>query len=86
MRVSSSSTRRAAPRSSTAPRPSLQSRGPFRSSHPYGCSDHGSSVVVRREVLLDVMKHYDPAAQERPEALFRILWDGTCRRPSCVTG
>jgi AraC family transcriptional regulator len=44
---------------------------PFRSSHPYGCCDHGSSVVVRRDVLLDVMSHYDPAAQERPEALFR---------------
>lgn len=50
---------------------------PFRSSHPYGCSDHGSAVVVRREVLLDVMKHYDPTAQERPEALFRnpLGWD-----------
>ena len=22
---------------------------PFRSSHPYGCSDHGSAVVVRRD-------------------------------------
>ena len=44
---------------------------PFHSSHPYGCSDHGSSLVVRREVLLDVMKHYDPTAQERPDALFR---------------
>src|SRR5262249_20369883 len=44
---------------------------PFRSSHPYGCCDHGSAVVVRREVMLDVMSHYDPAAQERPEALFR---------------
>lgn len=44
---------------------------PFRSSHPYGCSDHGSAVVVRRDVLLDVMSHYDPAAEERPDALFR---------------
>jgi len=43
----------------------------FRSSHPFGCSDHGSSLVVRRDVLLDVMSHYDPAAQERPGALFR---------------
>jgi len=50
---------------------------PFRSSHPYGCSDHGSAVVVRREVLLDVMKHYDSSAEERPEALFRnpLGWD-----------
>ena len=43
---------------------------PFRSSHPFGCSDHGSTVVVRRDVLLDVMSHYDPAARERPAALF----------------
>ncbi|HYX26393.1 MAG TPA: AraC family transcriptional regulator [Thermoanaerobaculia bacterium] len=43
---------------------------PFRSSHPFGCSDHGSTIVVRRDVLLDVMSHYDPAAQERPAALF----------------
>jgi AraC family transcriptional regulator len=42
----------------------------FRSSHPFGCSDHGSALVVRRDVLLDVMSHYDPAAQERPGALF----------------
>jgi AraC-like DNA-binding protein len=44
---------------------------PFRSSHPYGCTDRGSALVVRRDVLLDVMSHYDPSAQERPEALFR---------------
>ncbi|MFY9825692.1 MAG: AraC family transcriptional regulator [Thermoanaerobaculia bacterium] len=42
----------------------------FRSSHPFGCSDHGSSLVIRRDVLLDVMSQYDPAAQERPDALF----------------
>ncbi len=45
-------------------------QAPFRSSHPFGCSDHGSALVVRRDVLLDVMSHYDPAAQERPAALF----------------
>jgi AraC-like DNA-binding protein len=44
---------------------------PFHSSHPYGCCDHGSALVVRRDVLLDVMSHYDPAAEERPGALFR---------------
>jgi AraC family transcriptional regulator len=46
-------------------------KAPFRSSHPFGCSDHGSGVVVRRDVLLDVMSHYDPTAQERPDTLFR---------------
>jgi len=44
---------------------------PFHSSHPYGCCDHGSALVVRRDVILDVMSHYDPAAEERPDALFR---------------
>jgi AraC family transcriptional regulator len=43
---------------------------PYRSTHPFGCTDHGSALVVRRDVLLDVMSHYDPSAQERPGALF----------------
>jgi AraC family transcriptional regulator len=43
---------------------------PYRSTHPFGCIDYGSAMVVRREVLLDVMTQYDPAAQERPGALF----------------
>lgn len=42
----------------------------FRSSHPFGCADHGSALVVREDVLLDVMSHYDPSARERPGALF----------------
>jgi AraC family transcriptional regulator len=43
---------------------------PYRSSHPAGCSDHGSSLVIHQDVLLDVMSHFDPAAQERPATLF----------------
>lgn len=43
---------------------------PYRSSHPVGCSDHGSSLVIRRDVLLDVMSYFNPAAQERPDTLF----------------
>ncbi len=46
---------------------------PYRSTHPVGCSDHGSSLVIRRDVLLDVMSYFDPAAQERPAALFSSL-------------
>jgi AraC family transcriptional regulator len=42
----------------------------YQSTHPFGCSDHGSALAVRREVLLDVMSHYDPAAAERPAGLF----------------
>lgn len=43
---------------------------PFRSSHPFGCHDHGSAVVIRRDALLDVLRHHDPAAEERFAALF----------------
>jgi len=45
---------------------------PYRSEHPFGCSDHGSTVVVRRDTLLSMMARYDPAAQERPDALFPV--------------
>ncbi len=43
---------------------------PYRSSHPFGCHDHGSAIVVRRDALLDVLRHHDPAAEERFDALF----------------
>ena len=45
---------------------------PFQSSHPFGCCDHGSALVVRRDALLDVMLHHDPTAEERPGALFTL--------------
>ena len=43
---------------------------PYRSEHPFGCRDHGSSIVVRRDALLDLLARHDPAARERPGALF----------------
>jgi AraC-like DNA-binding protein len=43
---------------------------PYRSSHPFGCCDHGSAIVVRRDALLDVQRHYDPKAEERFDAMF----------------
>ena len=43
---------------------------PYRSEHPFGCCDHGSTIVVRRDALLDLLAHHDPAARERPDALF----------------
>jgi AraC-like DNA-binding protein len=46
---------------------------PYQSTHPFGCNDHGSALAVRREVLLDVMSRYDPAAVERPAGLFTSL-------------
>ncbi|HEY9421877.1 MAG TPA: AraC family transcriptional regulator, partial [Thermoanaerobaculia bacterium] len=55
-------------------------RAPYQSSHPFGCCDHGSALVIRRDSLLDVMLHHDPTAEERPDALFtRPLGRGLSR-------
>ena len=43
------------------------------STHPFGCNDHGSALVVRREVLLDVMSRFDPSVEERPATQFSSL-------------
>jgi AraC family transcriptional regulator len=43
---------------------------PFRFEHPFGGRDHGSSIVVRRDALLDLLADHDPAVRERPDALF----------------
>jgi AraC-like DNA-binding protein len=43
---------------------------PFRSEHPFGCRNHGSSILVRQDALLDLLADHDPAVRERPEALF----------------
>ncbi len=40
---------------------------PFRSEHPFGCRDHGSSIVVQRELLLELL---GPRAKESPDGLF----------------
>lgn len=45
---------------------------PYQSSHPFGCCDHGSALVIRRESLLDIIRHHDPTAEERPDALFTL--------------
>jgi AraC family transcriptional regulator len=45
-------------------------QAPHRTSHPYGCCDHGSAIVVRRDALLDAMRHCDPSSEERFDALF----------------
>lgn len=44
---------------------------PYQSEHPFGCCDRGSAIAVSCDLLLDVMAHHDPAAAERPRALFR---------------
>jgi AraC family transcriptional regulator len=45
---------------------------PYQTTHPYGCCDHGSGMVVHRDTLLRVMARYNPAAEERPDALFPV--------------
>lgn len=46
---------------------------PFQSSHPFGCHDHGSALILRRETLLDVMTCFDPSAEDRPDAVFTAI-------------
>lgn len=43
---------------------------PYRSEHPFDGCDRGSAIVIHRQALLDLLAHYDPAAEERPQALF----------------
>jgi AraC family transcriptional regulator len=43
---------------------------PFRSEHPFGCRDHGSSIIVQRELLLELLEPQDSQAKERQAGLF----------------
>jgi AraC family transcriptional regulator len=44
---------------------------PFRSEHPFGCRDHGSSIVVQRELLLDLLGPGGLFPQSHVHGLFR---------------
>ncbi|HEV7784684.1 MAG TPA: AraC family transcriptional regulator, partial [Thermoanaerobaculia bacterium] len=43
----------------------------YQAEHPFGCCDRGSAIAVSCELLLEIMAFHDPAARERPQALFR---------------
>ena len=43
----------------------------FRTSHPFGCGDCGSTLVLRPDVLLEAMAAHDPSVHERPGRPFR---------------
>ena len=43
----------------------------FRTSHPFGGGDCGSTLVLRPDVLLEAMAAHDPSVRERPERPFR---------------
>ncbi|HEX3552549.1 MAG TPA: helix-turn-helix transcriptional regulator [Thermoanaerobaculia bacterium] len=45
---------------------------PFQTSHPYGCGDRGSSLMVRGDLLAEALAPHDPGVQDRPAALFRL--------------
>ncbi|MFL6260088.1 MAG: helix-turn-helix transcriptional regulator [Thermoanaerobaculia bacterium] len=67
---------------------------PFRSEHPFGCHDHGSSIVVQRELLLDLLGpdgqfpathvHGLFRAQLLQRLLVRSLGNGTPREPMAI--
>jgi AraC family transcriptional regulator len=42
----------------------------FRSEHPFGHRDRGSFISIQQETLLELLAGHDPAAVERPQALF----------------
>jgi AraC family transcriptional regulator len=48
----------------------VDARAPFQTSHPHGCGDRGSSLMVRGDVLAEALAPYDPGAQDRPETPF----------------
>lgn len=43
----------------------------FRTSHPFGCGDRGSTLVLRPDVLLEVTAAHEPSVRDRPERPFR---------------
>jgi AraC family transcriptional regulator len=45
---------------------------PYRTSHPFGCGDYGSSLVVRSDLLLAAVTRCNPAVEESPEAPFEF--------------
>ncbi|HEY4572711.1 MAG TPA: AraC family transcriptional regulator [Thermoanaerobaculia bacterium] len=44
---------------------------PFRSEHPFGCGDHGSSIVIQRELLPDLLGLDARFAAIHVQSLFR---------------
>jgi AraC-like DNA-binding protein len=42
----------------------------YRASHPFGCGDHGSVLVLQPPVLGELMKEFDPSVEERPTQPF----------------
>jgi AraC family transcriptional regulator len=44
---------------------------PFRTEHPFGCGDHGSALVIHRDLMRDIVMDHDPMAADGREGLFR---------------
>jgi AraC family transcriptional regulator len=43
----------------------------YRASHPFGCGDRGSALVLKPEVLAPLLAELDPSAADRPAQPFR---------------
>lgn len=43
---------------------------PYRTAHPCGCGDRGSTLKIREDVLRDLLAERDPGAVDRPGGLF----------------
>ncbi len=49
----------------------------YRVSHPTGCGDRGTSIVVADPILRDILRELDPAIDERPDHPFPFA-SGPC--------
>lgn len=49
----------------------------YRVSHPSGCGDRGTSMVVAPSILTDIIRELDPSVDERPDDPFRFS-SGPC--------
>jgi AraC-like DNA-binding protein len=44
----------------------------YRSSHPFGFGDHGRALVIRPDVLANIVASREPGAEDRPDAPFAV--------------
>ena len=44
----------------------------YRVSHPTGCGDRGTAMVVAESILTDIIRELDPTIDERPDAPFQF--------------
>jgi AraC-like DNA-binding protein len=54
---------------------------PFQMAHPFGGGDSGSDLIIRPDVLTEILSRYDPGAADRLDRPFPV-GSGPCDAPS----